>query len=141
MSSNRALRKEQRRVSIYTQLHPPRSSDSSDASEDDSVDSGHHHASDSDMEDAAQPLDLDESWPYAFQAGDKVWVRIAEDDWRCGEVFGNKTKCGPTREVCSFCFCNDIGPTLIQFLRVHRRRVRSTQWSSPPTVFESGLRR
>ncbi|KIY62207.1 hypothetical protein CYLTODRAFT_361836 [Cylindrobasidium torrendii FP15055 ss-10] len=97
MSSNRALRKEQRRVSIYTQLHPLRSSGSSDASEDDSSDD-RHLVGDIDVEEAAQPTDLDESWPYTFRAGDRVWVRIAEDDWRSGEIFGNKTKSGPTRE-------------------------------------------
>ncbi|ESK84827.1 hypothetical protein Moror_508 [Moniliophthora roreri MCA 2997] len=44
------------------------------------------------------PEDLDESWPFTFQAGDAVWVRTAGGNWLRGRVSGEITRKGLTRE-------------------------------------------
>ncbi|KAK0207858.1 hypothetical protein DFS33DRAFT_387452 [Desarmillaria ectypa] len=45
-----------------------------------------------------QPSDLDEPWPYMFQAGDRVWIRTAGGNWHPGKVSGQTTRKGQTRE-------------------------------------------
>ncbi|KAG7450914.1 uncharacterized protein BT62DRAFT_544174 [Guyanagaster necrorhizus] len=45
-----------------------------------------------------QPSDLDEPWPYMFQAGDRVWIRTAGGNWHAGRVSGQTTRKGETRE-------------------------------------------
>ncbi|KAK0197919.1 hypothetical protein F5146DRAFT_1017467 [Armillaria mellea] len=43
------------------------------------------------------PSDIDEPWPYMFQAGDRVWIRTAGGIWHPGKVCG-QTRKGQTRE-------------------------------------------
>ncbi|KIY44162.1 hypothetical protein FISHEDRAFT_12026, partial [Fistulina hepatica ATCC 64428] len=44
-----------------------------------------------------QPAELDDSWPYIFHTGDRVWARMPDGDWRSGTVVA-ATRCGPTRQ-------------------------------------------
>ncbi|KAK7468320.1 hypothetical protein VKT23_002834 [Stygiomarasmius scandens] len=58
--------------------------------------------SDSDMSDSSSGgglvEDLDDAYPYTFQAGDSVWVRTAGGNWHQGRVSGETTRKGQTRE-------------------------------------------
>ncbi|KAF9027261.1 hypothetical protein BDZ89DRAFT_887975, partial [Hymenopellis radicata] len=54
--------------------------------------------SDTESEDEPQPIDIDESWLYTFHAGERVWIRTSGGNWHLGQVTGQKTKTGSTRE-------------------------------------------
>lgn len=47
--------------------------------------------------DDAQPKGIEEPWPYVFQRGDNVWIKLC-GKWFPGRIWGHRVLKGPTKD-------------------------------------------